>query len=243
MIYPLCFWLSGRDPLKNNFHHFHLGLPCFVGGVVVIFGWLGNLSVVSKWLLTFWIVSLIGVSWSAWKRDSVNVWFVTVTAFIGVLAYHTVVSQWGSAKWTAIFLGVLSGAVLSVAMYAMNLGHWYLNVHGLPLRHLRQAVYAFGALLLSRIFWDGAVLIFGKTLYEGEEIPLYRFLCTTDGFFISLGLFFGLLLPFVTLFFVLETIRLKNTQSATGILYVVLAAVFIGEVSFKYYLVHFGIAL
>lgn len=29
--YPLCFWISRHDPLKNNFHHFHLGLPVIVG--------------------------------------------------------------------------------------------------------------------------------------------------------------------------------------------------------------------
>ena len=41
--YPLCFWLSARDPLKNKFHHFHIGLPnvtaglCVVGMVLSIF--------------------------------------------------------------------------------------------------------------------------------------------------------------------------------------------------------------
>ena len=58
-----------------------------------------------------------------------------------------------------------------------------------------------------------------------------------------MGIFFGALFPLFSLYFVLGTLKLKNTQAATGILYVTLCSVLLGDLTYKYYLIKFGIPL
>ena len=125
----------------------------------------------------------------------------------------------------------------------MTLGHHYLNVRGLPIKYLSRANSVFWVLLGLRLLWDFYNLIFGKTVYRGDVMPLIQFSMKLDGFLLWIGIFFGSLLPFVALFFVREILKFKNTQSATGLLYVVLCSVLMGDLAYRYYLVKFGVAL
>ena len=54
---------------------------------------------------------------------------------------------------------------------------------------------------------------------------------------------FGTIFPLVALYFVDGTLKVKSTQSATGILYVILIAILIGDLTYKYYLIQYGIVL
>ena len=74
-------------------------------------------------------------------------------------------------------------------------------------------------------------------------IPLYVFMNRMDGFFLWVAIFFGTLLPLICNYFVIGTLKVKSTQSATGILYAILVAVFMGDLTYKYYLFKYGIAL
>ena len=58
---------------------------------------------------------------------------------------------------------------------------------------------------------------------------------------ISLRLAVGLLLPCVFAYMIWATVKLRATQSATGILYVMVAFVLIGEIIAKYLLVSNGL--
>ena len=74
-------------------------------------------------------------------------------------------------------------------------------------------------------------------------ISIVQFMTRMDGFLLIIALFFGVILPIITLHFVKEVLKLKNTQSATGILYVILCSILFGDITYKYYLIKFGITL
>ena len=138
---------------------------------------------------------------------------------------------------------IVGGFILCSSFYTMNLGHWYLNVHGLPMSHLKRAVYVFWFFLILRALWDVLALLTMRILSRGEMIPLWKFMGQMDGFFLVIAFFFGTLFPIISLGFVKGTLDVKSTQSATGILYVVLSSVLIGDMTYKYYLIRYGLGL
>lgn len=243
--YPLCFWISFKDPLKQNFHRFHIGLPCCVAGVVAVVVVMSHASAIMKDMIVSWVVILFVVTFISWKKETPNPFIVTVPCVWGLVALAAIFEEilGKGADPMGLLLCILSGFIFSAALYAMNLGHWYLNVHGLTLKHLRKAVYAFGGFLALRLLFDIYVLFSTKVLYDGEWIRLGQFMLTMDGVFIWLAVFFGVLFPLGSLYFVDGVLKVKNTNSATGILYVILSGVLIGDLTYKYYLIKFGIAL
>ena len=255
IIYPLCFWISYEDPLKNDFHKFHTGLPNFIGGVAVVSLLFMNVPLYLKIIVLIWKAMLLTISNYFWKKGRVDHRVLTIPCVVGMFVLLLVLDEMiikplmangfifgpiGQLIPLSVFLG---GFILCSSVYAMNLGHWYLNVHGLPISHLMRAVTVFGFFLILRIIWDTIIISTGKVLSHGEIIPIYTFLFHLDGFFVWIALIFGTLFPFFSLYFVRGTLLVKSTQSATGILYVLLISILIGDLTYKYFLIKFGLPL
>lgn len=243
VLYPLCFWLSARDPLKKDFHHFHIGLPNVTAGLSVLgMVWLkipeDILVKACLWLVLFFLATFV-----YWKKQTVNPVVITAVSILGLQVYLKTHSYYLGFDPAAVFVSILSGLILSAAFYALNLGHWYLNVHGLPLTHLKRATAALGVLLGVRLLWNAAVFMSASVMYRGEAIGLAGFVTRLDGFFLVIAFFFGTLFPLVSIYFVWGTLKAKSTQSATGILYVLLSAILIGDMAYKYYLLNYNLPL
>lgn len=241
--YPLCFWLSARDPLKNNFHHFHIGLPNVTAGLSLLgMFWLKVPEIIlikaCVWLGLFFLATF-----EYWKKQTVNPVVITAVSLLGLKVYMKTHAYYLGFDASAIFVSVLAGLIVSAAFYAMNLGHWYLNVHGLPLVHLKRATIVLGVLLGVRLLWNAAVAMNATVLYRGESIGLAGFVTRLDGFFLLIAFFFGTLFPLISIYFVWGTLKAKSTQSATGILYVLLSAILIGDIAYKYYLLNYKLPL
>ncbi len=243
IIYPLCFWISFNDPLKNNFHKFHIGLPNFVGGVAVVVLLFMNIPLVVKVAVLCWKASLLSVSSYSWKKDYPNPRLFVIPFLLGIFAFYIVQKEFIAPGLDILFFSLLGGFILCSSIFAMNLGHWYLNVHGLPIHHLKRTVYVFWFFLLVRLIGDLYFIVTDKIIIQGDILPMYTFIQRMDGFFLLVALFFGTLFPLMALYFVRGTLEVKSTQSATGILYVILIAVFIGDLTYKYYLIQYGIPL
>ena len=243
VLYPLCFWISYKDPLKNKFHRFHIGLPNFIAGITVIVLLFSPIPVHLKILVVIWKVSLLSISSYSWQKIYPNPYLITIPSVIGGYVFLKLQEFFIGQGFNYAFVAILAGLILASALFAMNLGHWYLNVHGLPLSHLRRATYVFWALLAFRALYDLIILVTGKVFYLGEYLSLFSFCAKLDGIFLLIALFFGTLFPLISLFFAKGTLDLKNTQATTGILYVVLCSVVLGDIAYKYYLIKFGIAL
>src|SRR6185436_4811721 len=88
VLYPLCFWISAKDPLKNNFHRFHIGLPCVVAGFStfpLLFYPSKTEFVVTAYAL--WAVLLLIVCAFYWNKPTVNPFVVTLPCLLGIFLF------------------------------------------------------------------------------------------------------------------------------------------------------------
>ncbi|MBI4587171.1 MAG: hypothetical protein HY717_24425 [Planctomycetes bacterium] len=147
------------------------------------------------------------------------------------------VAGWPTAWLAAGFLS--SGALLGGALVAMVLGHWYLVARQLSFDALRRVTLFLLIALAARLAVAIAGGIFQRELW-GE---LWEKAGGMTGFLVSHGVFagtralFGFILPAILSWMVWECVKIRSNQSATGILYVVLAFVLIGEIIAKHLLV------
>ena len=115
------------------------------------------------------------------------------------------------------------GLVLGATLAAMLLGHWYLNAPGMQLAPLRRLVAVMTLALLLRLLVCGAGLVL---LYQAAGPP-----ATSQMLFLSLRWLAGLIGPLVLAWMTWQTLKIPNTQAATGILYVAVIGTFLGELT------------
>jgi hypothetical protein len=115
------------------------------------------------------------------------------------------------------------GLLLGMTMAAMLLGHWYLNTPTMQLAPLRRLVLMLGAAAILRAVVCGLGL--GLTI-AAAGMPE-----TARGLFISLRWLGGLLGVIGLAVMTWQTLKIPNTQSATGILYVAVIGTFLGELT------------
>lgn len=117
---------------------------------------------------------------------------------------------------------VTSGLVLGTTIASMLLGHWYLNVPGMELAPLRR-------LLLAMTFAVGAQMtvsaigLVSEWQTGADRSSIWTMLLVVRWFWL-VGV-----LPLVLMAW--KTLEIPNTQSATGILYVAVIGVFVGELA------------
>jgi len=133
-----------------------------------------------------------------------------------------------------------SAALLGSSCTAMILGHWYLVIPSLEVRHLQSVVKVHVASMVVRIAVVVAAVFAGLVLFEAGPAAdvgnFRRFITSLDGIFFWQRVLFGLVGPAVLSYLTWETAKIRSTQSATGILYVDFFTVVVGEVLAKYLL-------
>lgn len=242
-LYPLCFWLVKGHPIDASFRRFNLGMANFAGGLSL--GILLSMNVPEnlKILACLWQGLTFLTSFLLWNKTDVNRWLLTLSSLFGVAAYAQFQNALLPSQPASIAVTTLGGLVLCISLFAMILGHWYLNVHGLPIEYFLKTTYAFWVIVSLRGIWDVCALFTQKIVHGGDSIFLYQFLRRIDGILLFVPIFFGTLLPIILLYFVKETLKVKSTQSATGLLYCIVIAVLMGDLGYKYFLFKFGLVL
>ena len=215
----------------------------FFAGVGVFLLFFMDIGADLKTAGILWFFAMLYCTAVFWRQEKINITFLSIPSFFGIYLIGLVQAQIAASGLAAICASILGGVVLSLSLFAMILGHWYLNVSGLSLSHLLSATYIFLISLLVRSAWDLFFIFKEKVLSFGDWVPIYRFIGHVDGIFLLIALFFGTLLPAFLIYYVLGTLKVKSTQSATGILYVIVIAVLMGDLSYKYYLIKFGLPL
>lgn len=136
---------------------------------------------------------------------------------------------WG---YPAIFLGLFAGTLaLGAVSVAMTWGHWYLTEGALPAWPLRDlCLILLGAHALQ-------VLVLAVNLaVPVREVPLPANpvevgLFQNPVLYLRIGV--GLIFPIILAYLAYRTTRIRAMQSATGLLYIAMGAVFVGEVLAK----------
>jgi len=242
-VYPLCFWILRGISIKENFERFNLGMANFFAGLGVFLLFFVNINNDLKIASILWFLAMLFCTAVFWRQEKINVVFLSIPSIFGIYLTGLLQAQIAGSTLTAICASILGGFVLSLSLFTMILGHWYLNVPGLPLKHLLDSTYSFLIVLLARFIWDLFFIFRKKILYFGDWVYIYQFIGHIDGIFLLMALFFGTALPAFLIYYVLGTLKVKSTQSATGILYVIVIAVLMGDFSYKYYLIKFGLPL
>ncbi len=129
-----------------------------------------------------------------------------------------------------------SVVLLGGACGAMVLGHWYLVVPSLDVRHLQSIVKLHIGSTLVRILVVITAVIIAVVSWEPGVPNFERYMFSIDGIFFWQRVAFGLAGPAVLSYMTWETAKIQSTQSATGILYVDFFTVIVGEVLAKYVL-------
>lgn len=146
-----------------------------------------------------------------------------------------VTSNMPTALTIASFL--TSAALLGGACTAMSLGHWFLVIPSMEVSHLRSIVKFHIWTTLFRIAVVGVVVYLEVANWEPAMGPSFeRYMFSLDGIFFWQRVLFGLCGPVVLAYLAWETVKIRSTQSATGILYIDLLTVIVGEVLAKYLL-------
>jgi hypothetical protein len=118
-----------------------------------------------------------------------------------------------------------TGAVAGSVGLAMVLGHWYLTVPKLEVRHLTRLNRVSMASMLTSLLLIGALCwVFSESLSEGYR-PLFG---DTGLFYLGTRLVVGLLCPLGFAMMTSSSLKFRNTRSATGILYASTVLVLIG---------------
>ena len=243
VLYPLCFWITYPDPIITGFRRFNLGLSNFTGGLAVLGLLSFELPKPIKTLALVWIGVSFLSSFLMWNKKNINPHLLTLSSLIGIFIIAKLHVFFSGLPGITVWSSLLGGGILAMVVYATVLGHWYLNITELPRKHLESVVNVFWLLVFLRFLFDFFLILTVKTNYLGDQMSLFSFMCHLDGFFLWIAILFGTLFPLIGNYFVAGTLRVKNTQSATGILYAILLAIFMGELIYKHYLLEFGIAL
>ena len=150
---------------------------------------------------------------------------------LALLAAVALYGAWANTDWSgaAGTLGVVlvalrpvaSGLVLGMTLAAMFLGHWYLNSPGMAIGPLERLIRIMAGSIALAAIVDGASLAIWLREAGGAT--------TEQWLFIALRWLSGILGAFGLAIMAAKTLKIPNTQSATGILYVAVIVTFLGE--------------
>ena len=221
----LCVFLPlvGRRAAGVKFYR----LVLIVSGALAVVAIAAHLNAAQQQLAAFDGIALVSTS---------LVWFVlrypkrlVFRASAALLASAYVVASiaaYNSAVRPANLLWSVLGSLSTIALLgsvnlAMTLGHWYLVVRGMPIEPLKRLTIATLVAGLAKL-----ILVFVAILAGGA----WHEVAVRQGIFFWMRAGWGLGGPLILFPMVWGTVKIRSTMAATGILYVDVVAVVIGEV-------------
>jgi hypothetical protein len=132
------------------------------------------------------------------------------------LAFPTVLA----VPWAAVLSAVLGSLALGSALVALSLGHWYLVSPSMAVRPLIRVTFVCLGALLAQL-----MLVLVTLVLTGPEV------LSSFGIFLGVRVLFGLVIPIPAALMTWRTARIRSLDSATGLLYIVVALVLAGEIT------------
>jgi hypothetical protein len=205
----------------RNHLYVTLGLATLAALVLV------SLSPLGMWLaIGAAILSYVGsATWlyEAARFGKVVLWLVAACSVGAAIVAAAAAVPTSQVEWCRAISVPTSGLVVGFVFAAMLLGHWYLNAPGMELAPLRRLLVAAAIAIGVHALVVGGGLVAEISVRDSVTIGWLLF--------VLLRWSFGLLGVLVLLWMAWRTLAVPNTQSATGILYVAVIGVFIGELT------------
>jgi hypothetical protein len=217
------FLLSPRQMHPRFFRtHFLTVLGLCLAATILNWGaWLGFLSPAAV------VLAFLGaVAW-IFERPPIGWTLVVLTgaASLTALAFAEPPTIYRTPLAGRLASDLTAAALLGTAMTAMLVGHSYLISLGLSIQPLMRHLYALGIAILLRVAVAGSALWFWTADHEltnvNDETVLW----------LPVRWLVGLAGPLVFGWMAYRTAKIRSTQSATGILYVVVILTFLGELT------------
>lgn len=185
-------------------------------------------------LSIFWLRVLMGITaaiayvgsvvWMLARRTSGDV-TVYLVFLISLICLSSLVASAESLEnftgWVILFSELATALILGAAMTGMLLGHWYLTAPTMSIKPLSTLTLWFGLaagirLLMSSVSW----------ISFAPEMP-----SSTETVWLALRWIAGILGPLAVFVMTWRILKYRNTQSATGVLFVGVILTFLGELS------------
>jgi hypothetical protein len=229
LAFGLAFGMAITSPRQVTSGYFRNHLYITLGLCTLAVLVLSPRSSAAAWLAAAAaLLSFFGAaSWlyEAPKPGKVVLWLVALASLVAaVLAGTSPPRSIASPEllWTTATIA-FSGLVLGLTMAAMLLGHWYLNSPGMSLAPLRRLIAA------------AAIAVGAQAILSGYDVAA-TWGSTSDVanhwlVLVALRWSFGICGVLALFWMAWRTLDIPNTQSATGILYVAVIGVFVGELA------------
>ncbi len=246
VLYPVYFWFVPRSKIDSGFYNFNLGLSGLIGGMAVVLAWATGTDQPFLFGMAGWLSIHLLITFINWNKEIVSFPTVLLPVISGGFVFVMIGMNMFPDKnvVSTALIGLLSHGILSGVMFAMILGHWYLNVIQLPISLLQKTTNALAVLLGVRLIWNGIKLpAITMTDTYGTTFSAFQYMGTLDGFFLGVAFFFGLCVPLALHFFIYRTLKLQATQSATGLLYISVLSILVGDLCYKFVLFQDGLLL
>jgi hypothetical protein len=217
---------EGRPLVNPRFYRTHfltaLGLAC---AALLLVRDTGSCAVLCAAGAGLALAFLGSVSWSLEGAPGGRALIVLTTLALGVGLGLLEVGAAPTSAGLALVGGLTSAALLGASLTAMLMGHSYLIAPALSLTPLLRLLATLAVALVARMAVDGYALGCWTAEHSlanlGGDVLLW----------LPLRWVLGLLVPLGLCWMAWQTARIRSTQSATGILYVVVIFCFLGELT------------
>lgn len=164
------------------------------------------------------------VMWTLERRRAGSVLAFVVAGLSGITLLLSVaqIGVWQTPAGWLLWMSELStAALLGGSVTGMLLGHWYLTAPTMSIAPLGRLTLFFGVAVVVRL------LLSSLSLYlEWDE-----FAGTTQWVWLSLRWLAGIVGPLAVFVMTWQILKYRNTQAATGVLFVGVILTFIGEMT------------
>ncbi len=193
---------------------------------------IASLSVLKVGCVLIAVCSFAGsVMWLLERRKAGTIFALAafllslVELVLGLLTQESITTFLG---WMTPVSDVATSATLGGAMVGMLLGHWYLTTPTMTTLPLNRINYYFGLVLILRLIISLICL-----MIAWQEVSAA--MAKPDGAMLTVWLALrwlaGIIAPLVLVVMTWKILKYRNTQSATGVLFVAVILTLIGELS------------
>lgn len=198
----------------------------------------------AAWILGFSLFFTLCFTTALRLRIRALLWTSFLLAVLSgstVFTYFPWVGQY-ALLWKS--LHALSSALLmGSVILAMMLGHWYLVTPKLSITPLKR----YSALYILLTAWMALLIVscFIICIHGHGDIAAnpFTYRIEQEAIFILFRVCWGLLVPLGLAYWIWETVKMKSTQSATGILYAAVVCTIMGEAMGLYLTLITGVPL